>query len=74
MVLSDAMRNALFRRAGGRCECEMTCEHHRGSRCFRELDEMFEAHRKNGGALDAPSTLVAMCPMCHASVRAYVTA
>jgi hypothetical protein len=71
MTISDAMRKALFRRAGGRCECELAaCEHHRGARCPHELGASFEAHRKDGGELDAPSTLVAMCATCHANVRA----
>jgi hypothetical protein len=70
MAISDVIRKALYKRAGGRCECEMTaCDHHPGSRCPQRLGAGFDAHRRSGGELDAPSTLVAMCATCHENLR-----
>ena len=70
MTISDTVRKALYKRAGGRCECQMaSCDHHRGTRCPDRLGAGFEAQHLNADGLDAPSNLVAMCTTCYTNTR-----
>lgn len=65
-------REALYKRAGGRCECEMrVCSHHTG-RCFKPLvGSKWDAHHKVKGGSDDPGNLTAMCEACHKNTRTY---
>jgi len=71
MAISDETRKALYRRAGGRCECMMTSCDHRG-RCTRGLSAGYwEAHHRSRGGPDTLGNLVAMCATCHKNTRTY---
>ena len=73
MAISDATRQALFQRAGGRCECTMrVCTHHTaGRRCPVKLTSGWHAHHKTAGGPDTLSNLMAMCVRCHQNTRTY---
>jgi 5-methylcytosine-specific restriction endonuclease McrA len=69
MSITPETRQRLFQRAGGRCECEMECEEHKGKRCNRPLGGTnWEAHHKTSvaaGGSDDLGNLLAMCITCH---------
>ena len=73
MAISEKMRQELYQRSGGRCECKMTvCSHHRaGVRCSNLLKAGWDAHHKTAGGLDTLSNLIAMCLECHKNTRTY---
>lgn len=69
--LTQQMRDDLYRRAGGRCECTMLrCTHHAG-RCPAALRGPWEAHRLNAGGQYVLSNLLAMCQTCHRNTPSY---
>lgn len=58
------IREDVFARAGGRCECTMsTCGH--SGRCPAMLRGEWEVHRITAGGPYTPSNVKAMCQMCH---------
>ena len=72
----EEIRNALFRRARGRCECETkNCTHPRtevwSNRCTRSLGNDWEAHRKTAGGGDVRPNLEALCKSCYWQTRTY---
>lgn len=71
MAVSDATRDALFRRASGRCECQMVnCPHY--GRCNRRLlAGRWHAHHKNRYGGDGLANLLAMCIPCHQRTPSY---
>jgi hypothetical protein len=70
-TLSQKMRDDLFTRAGGKCECTMRgCGHHSG-RCNAMLRGGWEAHRMTAGGPYILSNLVAMCQTCHRTTPSY---
>lgn len=71
--LTPTVRQQLFDRARGQCECRMSvCSHHRaGARCPHRLGEGWEAHRKTAGGGYTLSNLIAMCKTCHKNTRTY---
>lgn len=70
-TLTQEVRDALFRRAGGRCECTMTrCSNHSG-RCTAMLRGPWEAHRITAGGAYVLSNLKAMCQICHRNTPSY---
>jgi hypothetical protein len=74
MTISEETRKALYKRAGGRCECTMrVCSHHPpGQMCPRKLaDGYWEAHRRTAGGPYTLSNLIAMCATCHKNTRTY---
>jgi len=74
MSISNSLRQELFKRAGGRCECRMrVCKHHAlGARCTRNLvPGYWDAHHKTAGGPDTLSNLIAMCATCHKNTRTY---
>jgi hypothetical protein len=74
MTVTQAVRDALYQRAGGRCECTMmVCEHHKaGTRCTRSLLVGFwDAHHRSAQGLDNLGNLIAMCATCHKNTRSY---
>ncbi|MBM4160973.1 MAG: HNH endonuclease [Ignavibacteria bacterium] len=76
MAVSEETRRALYRRAGGQCECTMgVCSHHvAGKRCPHMLGSGWEAHHKTSvaaGGSDALSNLTAMCATCHKNTYSY---
>lgn len=71
MAISDAIRRALYTRAGGRCECTMTSCDHRG-RCTRGLSPGYwEVHHRSRSGGDTLGNLTAMCATCHKNTRTY---
>jgi len=71
MAVSEAVRQELYRRAGGRCECTMTVCDHLG-RCSRLLAAPYwDAHHNAAGGPDTASNLTAMCGTCHKNTRTY---
>ncbi len=73
MAISDETRRALYRRAGGRCECRMrVCDHRAGIRCHRSLARGYwQAHHRSRTGGDTLSNLTAMCATCHKNTRTY---
>jgi hypothetical protein len=60
-----SLREDVYRRAGGRCECRMkTCSHHSG-RCNAVLRGEWEVHRIIAGGPYILSNVAAMCQRCH---------
>ncbi len=71
MAVSKETRAEIYRRAGGRCECEMTVCGHRG-RCTTGLNPPYwDAHHRSANGPDTPSNLIAMCATCHKNTRTY---
>ena len=73
MAITQATRDALYRRAGGKCECTMTvCSDHRaGARCPKMLRGPWEAHHRSRTGGDGLGNLLAMCQLCHRNTRTY---
>lgn len=74
MAVSESIKQDLYRRAGGRCECQMrVCSHHTaGARCPRGLSPGYwDAHHRTAGGPDTLSNLIAMCATCHKNTRTY---
>ena len=74
MAISKETKEAVYKRAGGRCECEMSvCSHHgAGRRCQRSLvPGYWDAHHRDANGSDTPSNLIAMCATCHKNTRTY---
>ena len=73
MSISQKVRNDLYDRANGRCECTMSsCSHHEG-RCNAMLRGPWEAHRLRAGGSYVLSNLKAMCQTCHRNTPSYGT-
>lgn len=71
MAISQEIRNNLYQRAGGKCECTMKiCTHHTG-RCNQNLGSNWEAHHRTAGGPDNLGNLIAMCATCHKNTRTY---
>ncbi|GAB4287214.1 MAG: hypothetical protein Kow0098_03420 [Ignavibacteriaceae bacterium] len=73
MGISQEIRDALHKRAGGLCECEMKVCGHVG-RCSKPLGTRWEAHHKisvAAGGTNSLSNLVAMCEDCHKNTYTY---
>lgn len=72
MAISQETRKALYKRAGGRCECTMKVCDHSGRRCNRGLSSGYwDAHHRTAGGPDSLSNLIAMCATCHKKTRSY---
>ncbi|MCH7518854.1 MAG: HNH endonuclease [Candidatus Dadabacteria bacterium] len=71
MAISQGVRKAIHKRAGGQCECIMKVCGHSG-RCTRGLSPGYwDAHHRTAGGPDIPSNLIAMCATCHKNTRTY---
>ncbi len=68
---TQELRDAVYKRAGGRCECTMkSCSRHAG-RCTAELRGEWEVHRLSAGGAYALSNVIGMCQMCHRNTPSY---
>ena len=67
---SQQLRDEAFKRAGGRCECEMTVCGHSG-RCSAVLRGPWELHRRKAGGPYELGNVIAMCQTCHRNTRTY---
>ncbi len=66
-----ALRDDVFNRAVGRCECTMkTCSRHTG-RCNAMLVGAWEIHRTTAGGAYTLSGVTAMCQTCHRNTPSY---
>ena len=66
-----ALRDDVYARAGGRCECTMkVCPRHIG-RCTARLRGPWEMHRRTAGGSYTLSNVVAMCQTCHRNTPSY---
>ena len=73
MAFSQDTKDRAYRRAGGRCECEMTSCGHRG-RCNQPLGSNWHAHHRKAVASGGNDTLgncLAMCISRHENTRTY---
>jgi hypothetical protein len=71
MSISKETKQALYKRAGGRCECAMVSCGHR-SRCIRSLvPGYWDAHKRNRNGDYVLGNLIAMCATCHKNTRTY---
>jgi len=65
-----AIRDEVFQRAGGKCECRIqTCGHN--GRCNAMLRGEWEVHRLAAGGPYVPSNAVAMCQTYHRNTPSY---
>jgi hypothetical protein len=66
MMISQAIRYELYKRADGRCECMMRSCDHIGKRCTRGLSlGLWDAHPRTADGPNTLNNLIAMCPICH---------
>lgn len=73
MAFSQDVKDQVFRRAGGKCECEMTTCGHRG-RCNAMLRGEWHAHHRKAvasGGDDSLGNSLAMCATCHRNTGTY---
>jgi len=70
MAVSQATKDALFARAGGRCECQRLSCGHRG-KCNKPLGNNWHAHHKTAGGPDNLGNLEALCRPCHVNTGTY---
>lgn len=75
MSISQNIKNELYKRANGRCECTMSVCNHGEHRCPHGLSAGYwDAHHKisvSVGGSDVLSNLTAMCATCHKNTRTY---
>ncbi len=65
------IREDVFERADGKCECKMSiCSHHTG-RCGAMLRGEWEVHRITAGGSYTLSNVIAMCQTCHRNTPTY---
>lgn len=71
MAILKETKEALYKRAEGRCECTMSiCDH--SGRCSRSLASGYwDAHHRNANGDDSLGNLIAMCATCHKNTRTY---
>jgi hypothetical protein len=72
MAFSESVKDEVYKRCGGRCEC--TREHsgvrdapHHSGRCSTTFTRhgAWEAHHKVAGGSDTASNCEALCTRCH---------
>ena len=74
MSIPQSVRDEIYHRAGGQCECKMSyCSHHRaGERCPHQLAYgSWEAHHVDENKPAIASNLIAMCATCHKNTPSY---
>ena len=64
------IREDVYARAGGRCECTMRSCGHTG-RCSAMLRGEWEIHRLTAGGPYTLSNVVALCQTCHRKTPSY---
>ncbi len=74
MPFPQSVRDAAYKRAGGKCECaRKTCSHHTG-RCNATLYGKWEAHHITADSSGGPDTLSnceALCEKCHKNTGSF---
>ena len=77
MAFSETVKDSVFARCGGRCECHR--EHtgqsapHHGGRCHNTFTRhgAWEAHHIIAGGPDTASNCEALCQSCHVLTGTY---
>jgi hypothetical protein len=62
------VKNSVYYRAGGKCECVRSCDHHIGTRCNAVLRGEWYAHyrkEESAGGDNSLSNCEALCQPCH---------
>ncbi len=68
---TQALRLAVYKRSGGRCECAMMiCGHHNG-RCTSPLRGEWELHRRVAAEPYSLGNVIGMCQKCHQNTPSY---
>jgi hypothetical protein len=68
---TQELRDAVYNRAGGKCECTMgACSHHTG-RCNAMLRGEWEVRRITAGGAYTLSNVKGMCQTCHHNTPSY---
>jgi hypothetical protein len=66
-----SIRDDVYDRAGGKCECRMkTCGNHTG-RCNAMLRGEWEVHRLTAGGPYTLGNVLGMCKTCHRKTPSY---
>lgn len=65
------IREDVFARANGQCECTMQCSHHAGKRCPHQLRGEWEVHRLTAGGAYTLSNVKGLCQTCHRNTPSY---
>jgi 5-methylcytosine-specific restriction protein A len=75
MAFPDWVKDAAFRRSGGRCECRRSSHGHPFGRCSATITRYgAEFHHITSQAAGGPDTLEnceALCITCHRQTRSY---
>lgn len=67
-----SLRDEVYKRANGVCECTMkTCKHHEGRRCHVKLTGEWHIHHIVAGGPDVLSNVKGLCPECHHNTPSY---
>ena len=73
MAFSQAVKDAAYQRAGGKCECRrLSCKHI--GRCPRPLVYGWDAHHivsQSAGGSDTLANCEALCVACHKNTLSY---
>jgi hypothetical protein len=69
---TQALRQAVHQRSGGRCECPMVmiCDHHDG-RCPEPLSGDWQVHRLKADGTYTPDNVIGLCGKCHRNTPSY---
>jgi len=66
-----SIRDDVYKRSGGKCECTMkTCTNHTG-RCNAMLRGAWHVHRITAGGAYVLSNVIGMCQTCHRNTPSY---
>ena len=70
VIIRNPLREQIYKRANGQCECKMgTCDH--PGRCAARLRGEWQTHRMIAGGKYIPSNVLAMCQECHRDTPSY---
>jgi 5-methylcytosine-specific restriction endonuclease McrA len=74
MPFTDSIKDAAFRRAGGKCECVRKNHAHKG-RCAKPLTrstaQFHHIHAQSMGGHDGLSNCEVLCLTCHKQTDSY---
>ncbi len=71
MSAPEHIRELVYKRGGGKCECmEEVCSHHTGC-CNAMLRGEWGVHRTDPEGAYTPNNVVAMCQECHRNMPIY---
>jgi hypothetical protein len=65
---TERLREAVYKRAGGLCECTMKTCNHRGARCNAVLGRNWELHRVSLDGGYILTNVIATCETCQSQL------